>query len=72
MKELPIVPDGGEIWVIAGDGVIVNATPLLAAPVVTTTFPVVAPIGTTATIDVAVQLVIDVAAVPLNFTLLDP
>jgi len=51
----------------------VNDTPLLAtAPTVTTTLPVVAPVGTTATIEVALQLVIEVAAVPLNFTVLVP
>jgi hypothetical protein len=36
-------------------------------PTVTTTFPVLAPVGTVATINVAVQLV-GVAAVPLNVT----
>lgn len=39
---------------------------------VTTTLPVVAPVGTTATICVALQLVIEVAVVPLNFTVLVP
>ena len=44
----------------------VNATPLLATPdTVTTTFPVVAPAGTGATMLLALQLV-GVAAVPLN------
>jgi hypothetical protein len=48
-------------------------TPLLATPpTVTTTLPVVAPDGTAATIDVALQLVIVVAAVPLNVTTLVP
>jgi hypothetical protein len=50
----------------------VNAIPLLAAPpTVTTTFPVVAPVGTGATILVALQLV-GVAGVPLNLIVLDP
>jgi hypothetical protein len=39
---------------------------------VTTTLPVVAPVGTNTTIDVAPQLVIEVTAVPLNFTVLLP
>lgn len=47
-------------------------TPLLACPLtVTTTFPVVAPLGTGTTIDVALQLV-GVAVVPLNVTVLVP
>jgi hypothetical protein len=47
----------------------VNDTPLLfTPPAVTTTLPVVVPVGTVATIDVAVQLVIVVAVVVLNFT----
>ena len=47
-------------------------TPLLATPhTVTTTFPVVAPLGTGATMLVALQLV-GVAAVPLNLTVLVP
>ena len=50
----------------------VKAFPLLAAPdTVTTTFPVVAPVGTVATMLVALQLVA-LAAVPLNFTVLVP
>ena len=49
-----------------GGIVTVNATPLLGESVVTITLPVEAPTGTTATIDVALQLVIDVARVPLN------
>ena len=43
--------------------------PLLFTPLAfTTTFPVVAPVGTVATIDVALQLPIVVAAVPLKLT----
>ena len=50
------------------DEVTVKLTPLLATPpTVTTTFPVVAPFGTGATILVALQLV-GVAAVRLNVT----
>src|SRR5579864_8278164 len=51
----------------------VNGFPLLATLLtVTTTLPVVAPVGTVALIWVALQLVIDVAVVPLNFTVLVP
>ena len=50
----------------------VNHKPLLATPpTVTTTFPVVAPVGTVAVIDVAPQFVIVVAVVPLNATVLE-
>jgi len=50
----------------------VKLTPLLAAlPTVTTTVPVVAPVGTGATMEEALQLV-GVALVPLNFTVLVP
>jgi hypothetical protein len=50
----------------------VKLTPLLATPpTVTTTFPFVAPLGTGATILVALQLV-GVAAVPLNVIVLVP
>jgi len=52
--------------------VTVNGAPLLAAPfTVTTTLPVVAPLGTGTAMLVADQLV-GVAAVPLNRTLLVP
>src|SRR5271157_781453 len=56
-----------------GAATTVNEEPLLATPLtVTTTFPVVAPVGTVATIDVEPQLVIVVAVVVLNFTVLVP
>ena len=49
-----------------------KAAPLLATPpTVTTTFPSVAPVGTGATILVALQLV-GVVSVPLNVTVLVP
>ena len=55
-----------------GAGTTVNAEPLLAwLDTVTTTFPVVAPVGTVTTMLVAPQLVA-VAVVPLNFTVLEP
>jgi hypothetical protein len=50
----------------------VKLTPLLATPfTVTTTFPVVAPVGTLTEMLVAAQLV-TVAVMPLNFTVLVP
>src|ERR1700734_1307713 len=53
-------------------GTTVNAAPALATPLaVTTTLPVVAPAGTEAVIDAALQPVA-VAAVPLNVTTLVP
>src|SRR6185436_13050201 len=72
VTELPTVPDVGDSEVIDGAGVTANGEPLLATPAVTTTSPVVAPTGTTATIDVALQLVIEVASAPLKVTLLEP
>ncbi len=55
-----------------GAAVTVNATPLLANPeTFTTTFPVVAPFGTGATILVELQLV-GAVTIPLNVTMLDP
>ena len=50
-------------------GVTANGTPLLAIPpAVTTTLPVVAPVGTCAKIDPVAQPLIDVAGVPLKVT----
>jgi len=75
-----IVPETLELFagaVIVTVGAVVSVwtvkvTPLLATPpTVTTTFPVVAPVGTGVTMLVALQLV-GVAAVPLNFTVLVP
>lgn len=63
----------GETLVIVGTGTTEKFAPLLAFPLtVTTTFPLVAPIGTVATIEVALQLPIVVAGVPLNVTVLVP
>ena len=57
---------------ILGAGTMVKLTPLLALfETVTTTFPVVAPLGTVAVILDAPQAVA-VATVPLNFTVLEP
>jgi hypothetical protein len=58
-------PDGGAVCIVKPD-------PLLAAPfTVTTTFPVVAPVGTGTTMLVALQLV-GVPVVPLKLTVLVP
>jgi hypothetical protein len=72
VTEVPVDPEAGEMLVILGAATTVKLLPLLATPeTVTTTFPVVAPVGTVATMLVALQLVA-VAAVPLNLTVLDP
>ncbi len=67
----PTAPVFGVNDVMLGAAVTVNVTPELATPpaAVTTTLPVVAPLGTVAVILLAPQLVIVVALVPLNFTL---
>jgi hypothetical protein len=73
VTEAPTAPEVGDRLATVGAARTVNDVPLLAtAFTVTTTFPEVAPVGTTATIDVALQLVIEVAEVPLNFTVLVP
>ena len=73
VTDAPTAPDVGDRLVMLGAATTVNALPLLATPLtVTTTLPVVAPVGTTATMEVAVQLVIVVAVVPLNFAVLVP
>jgi hypothetical protein len=72
VTDVPTVPEVGDRVVMLGVGVTVNETPLLATPLtVTTTFPVVAPVGTGALIEVELQL-LGVAVVPLNFTVLVP
>jgi hypothetical protein len=59
-------PVVGDSVVMLGATVTVKLTPLLARPpTVTTTLPVVAPVGTAATMLVFDQLVV-VAVVPLN------
>jgi hypothetical protein len=70
---VPTTPDVGFKLVMLGAGTVtVKLTPLLAIPpTVTTTFPVVAPAGTAATMLIALQLVA-VAAIPLNVTVLVP
>ena len=68
-----VVPTGADVGfkfeIIGGT---VKFTPLLATPpTLTTTFPVVAPLGTVAAMLVAFQLV-TLAVVPLNVTVLVP
>lgn len=54
-----------------GGGVTVKFTPLLGKlPTVTTTFPVVAPLGTGTTMLASLQLFVGKTAVPLNVTVL--
>jgi len=70
VTEAPTAPEVRERLVMFGTTV--KLTPLLVLlETVTTTFPVVAPVGTVAMILVALQLVA-VAAVPLNLTVLVP
>src|SRR5436190_926439 len=58
VTDAPTAPDVGDRLVIVGLGTTVNAEPLLSTPEAwTTTLPVVAPAGTGATIEVALQLV---------------
>ena len=73
VTDVPTAPDVGLRLVIVGVASTVKLDPLLATPpTVTTTFPVVAPAGTGTTMLVALQLVIVVAVVPLNATVLVP
>ena len=68
----PMGPELGFRLVIAGGGVTVKFTPLLATPpTVTTTFPVFAPTGTVVAMLVGLQLV-TLAAVPAKVTMLAP
>ena len=67
----PNAPVVIERLVMLGAGTTVKEDPLLFTPVFTTTFPVVAPVGTVTATLVTLQLV-TVAAVPLNFTVLVP
>ena len=72
VTEVPTGPEVGLKLVMLGGGVTVKTTPLLATPrTVTTTFPVVAPLGTTTEMVVPVKPK-TVAAVPLNVTVLLP
>jgi hypothetical protein len=69
---VPTAPEVGERLVMLGADTTVKLDPLLFTPLAnTTTFPVVAPLGTVVAMLVALQLV-TVPAVPLNFTVLEP
>ncbi len=73
VTDVPTIPEVGDRLVMLGADTTVNDLVLLATPLtVTTTLPVVAPVGTVATIEVALQLAIVVAIVVLNFTVLLP
>src|SRR5208337_4847627 len=66
-------PEVGDKLVMLGATVTVKLTPVLAKPpTVTTTLPVVAPVGTATTMLVALQLVAVPALVPLKVTVLVP
>jgi len=68
----PTAPEVGDKLLMLGVGSTVKLFPLLAVPeTVTTTFPVVAPLGTVATMLFALQFV-TLAVVPLNLTVLLP
>src|SRR5436309_3060608 len=72
VTDVPTAPEVGDRLVMLGVGRTVKLIPLLSTPLACTTkLPVVAPVGTGTTIDVALQLV-GVAAVPLNLTVLVP
>src|SRR4051812_46536863 len=68
----PIAPVDGVRLAIAGVPTTVNALPLLLTLLTrTTTFPVVAPVGTATAIELALH-VVTLAVVPLNVTVLEP
>src|SRR5260370_111522 len=70
--DVPTGPDIGFRLVMLGGSLTVKVVPLLATPpTVTTTLPVVAPVGTGTAMLVALQLV-GVAVVPLKVTVLVP
>src|SRR5439155_11392084 len=73
VTDVPTNPDAGFRLVMLGAGTVtVKLTPLLATPpTVTTTFPVVAPVGTGTTMLVALTLV-GVDVIPLNVAVLVP
>jgi hypothetical protein len=72
VTDAPTAPELGDKLLMLGTTSTVNGTPALATPLtVTTTLPVVAPAGTAATIELALQLV-GTALVVLNVTVLVP
>src|SRR5438128_10383182 len=69
---MPIAPEVADSLLMFGVIATVKLAPLLGTPLtVTTTLPVLAPLGTVATIEVALQLVA-VALVPPKATVLAP
>src|SRR5213594_3631595 len=69
---VPATPEFGDTLEITGYVITVKFKPLLATPpTVTTTLPVVAPVGTRPTIRVTLQLA-GVTVAPLRVTVLDP
>ena len=73
VTDTPTAPEVVDRLVMLGAATTVNEELLLFTPLAfTTTLPVLAPVGTVATIDVALQLVIVVTVVVLNFTVLVP
>lgn len=72
VTDAPTGPDVGLKLLMLGGVVTVKVTPLLLTPLAsTTTFPVVAPVGTVAVMLVSLQLVTE-AVVPLKRTALVP
>jgi hypothetical protein len=72
ITDVPTTPEDGDRPLITGDWITVNGEPLLLVPpTVTTIFPVVAPLGTGTTIELALQL-LGVEVVPLKLTVLVP
>lgn len=72
VTDAPTAPEVGVRLVILGAATTIKLAPLLSTPLAcTNTFPVVAPVGTFATMLLALQLV-TVAEVPLNLTVLLP
>jgi hypothetical protein len=73
VTDVPTGPDVGASVLMLGGVVTVKLTPLLATPfTVTTTLPVVAPVGTLTTMLLAPHVVAVPAFVPLKVTVLDP
>jgi hypothetical protein len=72
VTDVPTGPTEGLKFVMFGDGVTVKLTPLLVTlPTVTTTLPVVAPVGTLVTMLVSLQLV-PRTGIPLKVIELNP
>jgi hypothetical protein len=68
---VPTGPEFGDNPLIVGEGSTVNNTPLLETPFATTTFPVIAPLGTGTIMELLLQ-VVGVPATPLKLTTVEP